>query len=63
MRVDEHRFHGDSIEIEDVLVVADGEDVKIGQPLVEGAKVSAKIVEQGKAKILHRLLAAEPTPS
>ncbi len=41
---------GDSIEIEDVLLVVDGEDIKVGQPLVAGAKVSAKIVEQDKAK-------------
>ena len=41
---------GDTVEIDDVLLVADGEEVKIGQPQVEGAKVTAKIVEQGKAK-------------
>jgi large subunit ribosomal protein L21 len=41
---------GDTVEIDDVLLVADGEDVKIGKPQVEGAKVTAKIVEQGKAK-------------
>ena len=41
---------GDSIEIEDVLLVADGDDIKVGQPVVAGAKVSAKIVEQDKAK-------------
>jgi len=41
---------GDSVEINDVLLIADGENVKIGQPIVTGAKVSAKIVEQDKAK-------------
>lgn len=41
---------GDSIDIEDVLMVVDGEEVKLGRPVVDGAKVSAKIVEQGKAK-------------
>jgi len=41
---------GDTVELADVLLVADGEDVKIGQPVVEGAKVTAQIVEQGKAK-------------
>ena len=41
---------GDTVELEDVLLVADGENVKIGQPQVEGAKVTAKIVEQCKAK-------------
>lgn len=41
---------GDTIEIDDILLVADGDDVKIGQPVVDGAKVSAQIVEQGKDK-------------
>ena len=41
---------GETVELNDVLLVADGEDVKIGQPQVEGAKVTATIVEQGKAK-------------
>lgn len=41
---------GDAVELGDVLMVADGDAVKVGQPLVEGAKVSAKIVEQGKGK-------------
>jgi len=41
---------GDSIEIADVLMVADGDSIKVGQPVLEGAKVSAKIVEQDKAK-------------
>jgi large subunit ribosomal protein L21 len=36
--------------LSDVLLVADGEDVKIGQPMLEGARVAARIVEQGKAK-------------
>ncbi len=41
---------GDSIIIDDVLMVADGDNVKIGQPVLEGTKVNAKIVEQDKAK-------------
>jgi len=41
---------GDTVELDDVLLVADGEDVKVGSPQVEGAKVTATIVEQGKAK-------------
>ncbi len=41
---------GDTVEIDDVLLVADGDDVKIGQPVVDGAKVTAQIVEQGKDK-------------
>jgi large subunit ribosomal protein L21 len=41
---------GDAIELSDVLLVADGEDVMIGRPMLEGTRVAARIVEQGKAK-------------
>ncbi len=40
---------GDTIELEEVLMVG-GEEVKIGTPLLPEAKVTAKIVEQGKDK-------------
>ncbi|MEK7162740.1 MAG: 50S ribosomal protein L21 [Patescibacteria group bacterium] len=33
-----------------VLLVADGEDVKIGNPYVEGGKIEAKILKQGRDK-------------
>lgn len=33
----------------DALFLADGEDVQIGTPIVEGAKVRAKVIEHGKA--------------
>jgi len=39
---------GDIIEINEVLLVKKDEDIKIGKPLVEGAKVKASIVEQEK---------------
>ena len=39
---------GDEVTFEEVLSVVDGENVKIGQPKVEGAKVSAKVVKNGK---------------
>ena len=41
---------GDTVELSDVLLVADGDDVKVGKPVVDGAKVVAEIAEQGKAK-------------
>ena len=41
---------GGSLEITDVLAVGSGEDVKIGQPTVEGARVVAEIVDQDRAK-------------
>ncbi len=40
---------GDSVEFDQVLMVG-GDDVKVGTPLVDAAKVKAQIVEQGKAK-------------
>ncbi len=41
---------GDTVELSEVLLLSDGDDVKVGQPLVEGAKVVARIVEQGRHK-------------
>ena len=41
---------GDTIELKDVLAVLGGETEQIGQPTVDGAIVTAKIVEQDKAK-------------
>jgi len=41
---------GDTVELKDVLAVFDGDTSKIGQPTVDGAVVTARIVEQDKAK-------------
>ena len=46
---------GASIKLDKVLMVADGDDVKVGTPYVEGGKVTATVVEHGrgdKVKIL-----------
>ncbi|MDO8443811.1 MAG: 50S ribosomal protein L21 [Candidatus Azambacteria bacterium] len=40
---------GDNIEFDEVLLVSDKE-TKIGAPLVEGAKVSAKVLKQGRTR-------------
>ena len=37
-----------SIEFDQVLMVGEGADVKIGAPYVEGAKVTAQIIGQGR---------------
>lgn len=37
-----------TIEFNEVLMVGEGADVKIGAPLVEGAKVTAQVVSQGR---------------
>ena len=39
-----------TINFEQVLAVLDGENTKIGTPVVEGAKVEAKVVKNGKGK-------------
>ncbi len=41
---------GDSIELCDVLLVADGDNVTIGRPVIENAKVTARIAGQGRDK-------------
>ncbi len=41
---------GDTIELNEVLMLVDNADVTIGQPLVENAKVTATIAEQGRGK-------------
>ena len=41
---------GGKIEFNDVLMVGEGESVKIGAPLIAGAKVIAEVVGQGRAK-------------
>ena len=40
---------GDSVEFDEVLLAVDKE-VKIGAPLVEGTKISAKVLKQGRSK-------------
>ncbi len=41
---------GSTVELGEVLLLVDGENVRIGRPLVEGAKVQATILEQGRQK-------------
>jgi large subunit ribosomal protein L21 len=41
---------GDSIEFADVLLVGEGESVKVGAPLVAGSKVKATVLVQAKDK-------------
>ncbi|BFM14319.1 50S ribosomal protein L21 [Maricurvus nonylphenolicus] len=40
---------GDSVDFDQVLLVANGDDIKIGTPVVEGAKVTAEVVSHGRA--------------
>ncbi len=41
---------GTSINLNEILMVADGDDVKIGTPFVEGSQVSATIESHGRHK-------------
>jgi large subunit ribosomal protein L21 len=41
---------GSKVTFDKVLMVADGENIRVGQPVIETAAVQAIIVEQDKAK-------------
>ncbi|QCU89453.1 50S ribosomal protein L21 [Thiomicrorhabdus sediminis] len=41
---------GDAVEFDEVLMVGEGADVKVGTPVVEGAKVSATVEANGRGK-------------
>jgi len=41
---------GREVSLDRVLLVGDEEGIRVGKPLVEGAKVKARIVEHGKGK-------------
>jgi large subunit ribosomal protein L21 len=41
---------GASVEFDRVLLVGDGETVSVGKPFLEGGKVQATVMSQGKAR-------------
>lgn len=41
---------GNRVDIAEVLAVGEGESMKVGTPTVDGAKVVAEIIKQGKHK-------------
>ncbi|MDE0364466.1 MAG: 50S ribosomal protein L21 [Gammaproteobacteria bacterium] len=41
---------GDDIEFEKVLLVADGDDVSVGQPYVEGGRIKARVLGHDRGK-------------
>lgn len=47
---------GESIEISDVLLFANDDDTRIGQPQIDGASVTATVIEQfrGKKVIVYK---------
>jgi len=40
---------GATVELDQVLMVGEGEDVKIGTPYLEGGKITAKVLDHGRA--------------
>lgn len=44
---------GETVTFDKVFAVADGDNVTFGAPLVNGAKVTAKVEKQGKAKKIY----------
>ena len=44
-----------TVKFDEVLAVLDGENSKIGAPVVAGAVVEAKVVKNGKGKKIHIL--------
>jgi len=39
---------GDSVELDKVLLVGEGDDIKVGAPYLDGAKVTATVTENGR---------------
>ena len=41
---------GDRVVFDRVPMIADGDDVAVGNPLIEGGQVAGEVVEQGRAR-------------
>jgi large subunit ribosomal protein L21 len=41
---------GATIELDNVLMVGDGDDVRIGTPIIDGGKVTAEVVDHGRGE-------------
>jgi large subunit ribosomal protein L21 len=39
---------GASVELGEVLMVADGDDIRVGSPTIDGGKVTAEVVRHGR---------------
>ena len=46
---------GKKVDFSDVLMIGEGDDIKLGAPLVKSAKVTAEVVEHGRGKKIHIL--------
>ena len=50
IKVEKLVSEGEGFVFDKVLLVSDGKEVKVGKPYLEGSKVEAKVVKQGRAK-------------
>ncbi|MBT8088529.1 MAG: 50S ribosomal protein L21 [Gammaproteobacteria bacterium] len=41
---------GASVEFDNVLLIGEGTDITVGNPVISGSSVSAKVIRQGKSK-------------
>uniref|UniRef100_A0A3B0M718 Large ribosomal subunit protein bL21 n=1 Tax=Arsenophonus endosymbiont of Trialeurodes vaporariorum TaxID=235567 RepID=A0A3B0M718_9GAMM len=41
---------GETVEFDQLLMIADGDDIKIGAPVVEGIKVKAEVISHGRGE-------------
>ena len=41
---------GQTVSFDEVLMVSDGDDIKVGAPNIEGATVDAEIIEHGRSR-------------
>lgn len=44
---------GSTIDFNEILLIANGDDIKIGKPYVDGGKVVASVVSHGRGKKIH----------
>ncbi|MEK8090467.1 50S ribosomal protein L21 [Thermithiobacillus plumbiphilus] len=44
---------GSEVTLERVLMVGDGDNIQVGRPLLDGARVTAVVATQGRAKKVH----------
>ena len=50
LRVEKIKAEGDTISFDHVLLVGGGDELKVGTPYVNGAKVEATLLSEGRAK-------------
>ena len=41
---------GETVDFDEVMMIGEGDDVKVGAPFVEGGKVSAEVISHGRDK-------------